>query len=320
MGWRPGEVWLESELSWFRERAREAALLPSLAAPAFAGLGEPTVFGPVANGLAESRRRRDELRRRRSARRTRTAALVLGPAVALSVATPKVVGAARSSGVLADDPPSLSVRLGGSAAQPPPHVRGAARPTALPPPRPGSRTQEEVAPAIRWRRATSHGLPYAGWLSGGTQLPLEGPDWVTWNPVEDHRPNRPGRLFGNERTIRAILSVVAAHRAAHPGAPRVLVGDLSLRDGGPIDEHRSHQNGLDVDVYYPRVDRAQRTPVSPAQVDRHLAQDLVDRFLAAGAQTIFVGFATGLEGPSGVVVPYPSHEDHMHVRFAPPAR
>jgi murein endopeptidase len=98
----------------------------------------------------------------------------------------------------------------------------------------------------------------------------------------------------------------------------VVVGDISLKDGGPMEEHRSHQNGLDVDVYYPRVDRALRAPRSTGQIDRKLAQDLVDQFVAAGARMIFVGYSSGLHGPAGVVIRYPNHENHMHVRFPPP--
>jgi hypothetical protein len=75
-----------------------------------------------------------------------------------------------------------------------------------------------------------------------------------------------------------------------------------------------------VDVYYPRRDRDLRAPRATVQIDRVLAQDLLDRFVAAGARTVFVGYRTGLRGASGVVVPYPNHEDHMHVRFPlPPA-
>jgi murein endopeptidase len=85
-----------------------------------------------------------------------------------------------------------------------------------------------------------------------------------------------------------------------------------------MNEHVSHQNGLDVDVYYPRRDRRLRAPASSGQVDRRLAQDLLDRFLAAGAQIVFVGYSSGLRGPGGVVVPYPNHENHMHVRFPAP--
>jgi murein endopeptidase len=128
-------------------------------------------------------------------------------------------------------------------------------------------------------------------------------------------PNLANRLYGNERTIRAIISVTGAYRAAHPEAPRVVVGDVSFRGGGSMDEHVSHQNGLDVDVYYPRLDRHLGAPIATSQIDRGLAQDLLDRFVAAGAQVVFVGYQTGLRGPSGVVVPYPSHENHMHVRF-----
>ncbi len=82
-----------------------------------------------------------------------------------------------------------------------------------------------------------------------------------------------------------------------------------------MDAHVSHQNGLDVDIYYPRVDGALRAPSSPEAVDRRLAQYLLDRFLDAGATMVFVGYRTGLRGPARVVVPYPRHENHMHVRF-----
>ena len=98
-------------------------------------------------------------------------------------------------------------------------------------------------------------------------LPSDGPDWVTWNPVTDSVPNCPSRLFGNERTIKAVLSVVAAYRAAHPNAPRVLVGDISWRNGGRMEQHVSHQNGLDVDVYYPRLDRCCSAPAHTGQID-----------------------------------------------------
>jgi len=84
------------------------------------------------------------------------------------------------------------------------------------------------------------------------------------------------------------------------------------------DEHVSHQNGLDVDVYFPRLDRMLRAPRAPAEIDHRLAQDLLDRFVAAGAQTVFVGYSTGLHGPAGVVFPYAGHEYHMHVRFPRP--
>jgi murein endopeptidase len=175
-----------------------------------------------------------------------------------------------------------------------------------------------AVPTIAWHHATSLGLPYDGSLVHGTQLPARGPDWVTWDPITDSAPNLPGRLYGNEHTIRAILSVIRAYRAKHPHAPRVVIGDISRKRGGPINDHASHQNGLDVDVYFPRLDRKLRAPTSHGQIDLQLAQDLLDRFFAAHAQAIFIGASTGLHGPAGVVIPWPGHDYHMHVRFPRP--
>jgi murein endopeptidase len=101
----------------------------------------------------------------------------------------------------------------------------------------------------------------------------------------------------------------------------VAVGDLSRPKGGDFGPrfgyigHASHQNGLDVDVYYPRADRRERAPRYAWQIDRALSQELVDRFLAAGGMTVFVGPRTGLTGPPGVVVPLANHDNHLHVRI-----
>ena len=176
--------------------------------------------------------------------------------------------------------------------------------------------REPAYPSVVWHHSTSVGLPWDGRLVDGTQFPIAGPNWVTWNPVTDSVPNEPDRLYGSDRTVRALISVIDAYRAANPGAPPVVVGDLSRTDGGPFtDEHVSHQNGLDVDVYYPRLDGKLRDPGTPANMDRRLSQDLVDRFVLAGAEMVLVGPDTGLTGPSGVVIPYANHDNHMHVRF-----
>ena len=67
----------------------------------------------------------------------------------------------------------------------------------------------------------------------------------------------------------------------------------------------------------PRRDRLERAPLRPEQVDRRLAQDLVDRFVAAGARYVFVGRRVRLKGPGKVVVPIGNHEDHLHARLRP---
>ena len=87
-----------------------------------------------------------------------------------------------------------------------------------------------------------------------------------------------------------------AYRASHPHAPRVVIGDISREGGGPMDDHVSHQNGLDVDVYFPRLDRVRRAPTTAGEIDHRLAQDLLNRFVAAGAQILEMT-------PSGSVSP-----------------
>ena len=121
--------------------------------------------------------------------------------------------------------------------------------------------------------------------------------------------------------MQTLLRVVNAHAAANPRAPRVTIGDLSRPRGGDFGPrfggsgHVSHQNGLDADLYYPRLDRRERPPRSARQVDLRLAQDLVDRFVRAGADKVFVGPNTGLRGPPDVVQPLAGHDDHLHVRL-----
>jgi hypothetical protein len=168
----------------------------------------------------------------------------------------------------------------------------------------------------------SLGLPWDGRLVGGVQLPAEGEHFFTWDNVRRRSPNRGWRRYGNVRLIRTMLRVLAEHADANPEAPRVGIGDLSRRNGGDFGArfgglgHASHENGLDVDVYYPRRDERERPPRAPRQIDRRLAQDLLDRFVAAGAAKVFVGPNTRLRGPPAVVEILPAHHDnHMHVRL-----
>lgn len=276
MAWRRGELWFDAELLWFRERPRS--------------LGELAVAGGAIDlprfdtGLEASRRRRfaaKAARKRRLATRTMpAAAVVIGSSVVLPLSALRQRGLAQDALPLPEDPPSLTFRL--------------EHPIQAPAPSRETHGRAAESPRIAWHTATSIGLPFAGHLHNGTQLPLEGPDWVTWNPNTDSRPNLPGRLYGHEHTVRTIIEVLARYRKVHPRAPRVVVGDISLRGGGVMDQHVSHENGLDVDIYYPRRDGWLQAPTSTAQIDRRLSQDLLDGFVAAGASKIFVGYATDL--------------------------
>ncbi len=185
-----------------------------------------------------------------------------------------------------------------------------------------SAAEDQARERVRWRNSEALGSPAAGQLRNGVRLPQEGGAFFTWDPVKKEVPNRSWRLWGTDRAVRMVLRVLRDFARENPSAPPVGVGDLSRRNGGDFGAdfgklgHASHQNGLDIDVYYPRLDSELRRARTPGQVDRSYAQDLVDRFVAAGADKLFVGPNVALTGPSGVVIPLVNHDDHVHVRLA----
>jgi len=186
------------------------------------------------------------------------------------------------------------------------------------------RPRRSADAVIAWRDSRAIGTWDRGRLVRGVQLPPEGAAFFTWDPVKYRTPNRSGRRYATAVLIRRVLRVLNEYARAHPNASRVGIGDLSRKAGGDFGRrfgpiaHVSHQNGLDADIYYPRRDGPEKAPFRPAQVDRALAQDLVDRFVRAGALRVFVGPRSGLSGPPAVVQALPKHDDHLHVRFVKP--
>lgn len=177
--------------------------------------------------------------------------------------------------------------------------------------------------ALLPHRSRALGRPNRGRLVGGVLLPVSGEDFFTWDLAGGYGPNPAWRRAGTDTLVAWLQGVLRYFRAAHPDAPRIGIGDLSLPAGGPFTSqygglgHASHQNGLDVDVLYPRRDRAERPATRPAEVDRALSQALVDTFVRAGARFCFVGLHVGLRGPAAIVQAIPHHDDHVHVRIAP---
>jgi penicillin-insensitive murein endopeptidase len=190
-------------------------------------------------------------------------------------------------------------------------------------PAPESRRAERTP--IRWRASVALGVPSAGRLVRGVRLPAARSTFFTWDPVRRRAPNRAWRRWATDRLVRTLLAVARAYRARHPRAPRIAIGDLSRPHGGDFGRrfgpigHASHQNGLDADVYYPRADGRERAPRHAGQIHRRRSQTLVDLFLAADPEVIFVGPRTGLGGPPGRVQVLVNHDNHLHVRLAPEA-
>ena len=210
-----------------------------------------------------------------------------------------------------------------------PRADEAPRPRATPAPlprvatpRPEPRRQAPL-PRVRKPRPQSRaaGQPYGGRLINGRPLPVRGPGYVTWDPIRKQIPNRGWRRWGTGRLLRTVERVLAAYARRNPGAQPVLVGDLSRPRGGNFGPqyggigHVSHQNGLDADVYFPRLDGRLRAPRRADQVDRRAAQELVDAFVREGAERVFVGPSLNLRGPAPIVQVLAHHDDHLHVRL-----
>ena len=60
--------------------------------------------------------------------------------------------------------------------------------------------------------------------------------------------------FGTSETIEAIDALGEQWANENPDAPRIGIGDISLEGGGPMPDHNSHQNGVEVDIRPVRMD------------------------------------------------------------------
>jgi hypothetical protein len=91
---------------------------------------------------------------------------------------------------------------------------------------------------------------FDGCLAGALPLPITGPTWQVMRLSRN-------RNWGNPQLVRFIERF--AENAKKVGWNGLLVGDMSQPRGGPmLSEHRSHQIGLDVDIWFtPMPDHVQ---------------------------------------------------------------
>jgi len=90
------------------------------------------------------------------------------------------------------------------------------------------------------RGPIASGSPSRGRLSGGVGL----------ESSAGLRVRNSSRSYGMPVTIDALKTSYGKLAAHFAEDTEVLIGDLSLQNGGPMRPHRSHQNGLDADVAY----------------------------------------------------------------------
>ena len=166
-------------------------------------------------------------------------------------------------------------------------------------------------------RSRSLGSASSGRLFCGKLLPADTQLWTTRNPVNGAHPNAAARRWGTDSVLAAIEVVSADYWRRFPDAPRLVIGDISLRHGGRFGVHASHQQGRDIDLWYPRRGGGEGlTPRGPGEIDRKRSQWLVERFAAEDAELVYVGVRVGLRRTRSKIRYLGSgHETHFHVRL-----
>lgn len=179
-----------------------------------------------------------------------------------------------------------------------------------------------------------HGGYAKGCLAGGVALPETGP---TWQAMRLSR----NRNWGHPETIDFLqrLSRVAA---SQPGWNGLYIGDITQPRGGPmLTGHRSHQNGMDADIWLRPADdltlsRTARENLSSIslrrangaytndnwtrahhQIIKAAAQDprTARIFIFPGAKVRMCNEETGARDWLRKVRPYWGHHYHFHVRL-----
>lgn len=184
--------------------------------------------------------------------------------------------------------------------------------------------------------ASPYGSYSKGCLAGAVQLPETGP---TWQAMRLSR----NRNWAYPQTVEMVQRL-SAKVAQLPGTNGIYVGDMSQPRGGPmLTGHRSHQSGLDADIWLMPatlgLDRQQREAISAVSYRRAngayvnsrwsrtqhemvkaAAQDprTARIFIFPGAKVQMCKDATGDRAWLRKVRPWWGHHYHMHVRLSCP--
>ncbi|WP_306120975.1 penicillin-insensitive murein endopeptidase [Roseitalea sp. MMSF_3504] len=97
-----------------------------------------------------------------------------------------------------------------------------------------------------------HGFYSGGCIAGAVAMPVDGPNWQAMRLERNRR-------WGHPELIALIQRL--ADEAVDEGWPGLLVGDIAQPRGGPmLTGHRSHQTGLDADLWLTKMPDRRLTP------------------------------------------------------------
>ncbi len=198
-------------------------------------------------------------------------------------------------------------------------------------PRPEARSKAE-------KLCVSIGKASRGWLINGLALKS------TAQIIARKRNN-----YGTPEMLQAIKEATAAVFEKFPKTPKLVIGDLSRKGGGPLKPHKSHQSGRDADIGYfikgiKQPTRLMRIKARQLDVPRTwtfisklLENDQVEYlFIDYGLQKPLYKYAEKKMGLSkkrllklfayprgrrahlGIIRHIRGHDTHMHLRFRSP--
>ena len=179
----------------------------------------------------------------------------------------------------------------------------------------------------------SIGRPSGGRLMNAVQMPQSD----RWELVD------PNHAWGTRETVDYLCRAIGAVHERFPGSPKLYVGHLSAREGGPIAPHVSHQSGRDVDISYfytqgqrwygrataknldrPRTWAFVRALVTETDVEMILMDASIQHLLrehaskngedAAWLDSLF----RGRDGVPPIIRHVSGHATHLHIRFHNP--
>lgn len=184
-------------------------------------------------------------------------------------------------------------------------------------------------------------------LKVDTPLPKFGAGFYSYSPTV--------RQYGLPATIRALMAIGAAWQKAYPQGPRIGIGDISLKGGGNISGHASHEKGVDIDIRAMPNDGKEKQvwainwfknsppPKTSSRKEyakrycgwlksqkpgidftytpnysQRLTQELVNIIQANGILRVEYIFFNdpAIKG----VRCWPNHNNHLHIRFFPPGK
>ena len=123
--------------------------------------------------------------------------------------------------------------------------------------------------ASAFAASTCYGSPNKGRVEQAVQLPSSGPNFSAYSAIGVNL----GRTYVHTAVRDVLVTVFANLARTHP--TKVFVyGETGLKEGGLFRPHRTHQNGLSVDVMIPVIDKNGKSVALPTSITNKFGYDI----------------------------------------------